>query len=54
MSNTSDKLSGKAKIMAGRAMHNKRLETKGKIQYEMAQFRQKAEDVMQLLNGTKS
>lgn len=47
----SDKLSGKAKIVAGRAMNNKRLEIQGKIQYEMAQFRQKAEDVMALLNS---
>jgi uncharacterized protein YjbJ (UPF0337 family) len=48
--NTIDKISGKAKILAGRATHSKRLETRGKIQYEMAQFRQKAEDVMRLLS----
>lgn len=36
--------------MAGRATNNKRLEIQGKIQYEMAQFRQKAEDVLRLLN----
>ncbi len=51
MSNASDKITGRAKIMAGMAINNKRLEMQGKIQYEMAQFRQKAEDVLRLLNS---
>lgn len=42
MSDMSDKMSGKAKEMAGKATNNKTQELKGKAQQDLADMKQKA------------
>ncbi len=42
MSDTTDKMSGKAKEMTGKVTGNKRMEMKGKFQHDSAELKQKA------------
>lgn len=52
MSDTLDKLSGKAKEWAGKVTHNRDLQAKGKIQAGMATMRQRAKDTVQELDDS--
>lgn len=42
MSDTGDKIQGKAKEMTGKVTGNRKLEMKGKFQHDSAELRQKA------------
>jgi uncharacterized protein YjbJ (UPF0337 family) len=47
MSDMTDRFSGRAKELMGKATHNKKLELKGKLQRDMAELRKKAKDASQ-------
>lgn len=44
MSDMTDKMSGKAKEMTGKATGNCKMELKGKVQHDTAALKQKAKD----------
>lgn len=44
MSDTTDKMSGKAKEMTGKVTGNRKMELKGKLQHDTADLKQKAKD----------
>lgn len=50
MSDMTDKLAGKTKEMAGKATHNKKLEAKGRIQHDIAEIHQKAQEALDHLS----
>lgn len=51
MSNLTDKISGKAKEVAGKVTDDKKLEVEGKVQQGAADAKQKASDVADKLSG---
>jgi uncharacterized protein YjbJ (UPF0337 family) len=51
MSNTSDKVSGKAKQVIGKATNNKKLEAKGKVQETSGNVKSKLKDAGKKLNS---